>query len=620
MSLKACMVTAALLLLPLATPAQTDEAMEAWLDESGDEAAVAAVADEMAEAAEARVNLNDTAALDALPMLTPFQQRALKNYIVVYGQLLSHKELYLVAGFDSALVEQLEATTIVAPWQPPQRWRLADGHHRLTVGLGSALERAAGYDDGRYDGDPLHAQLVYSYSLHNRISFRLAADKDPSEAWGKGNYYGYHLMLSDIGRLERIIAGRYSLQFGQGLTVWTGLRPFNILGATPERSARGVRPASTFYEEGYLEGLAATIRIARSWHATAFVSSVNGERMAGGHAEYRHGNLIAGLTATATSLDDSVAVADRIYNSHIFHGRRLLNVGADATWQWRRLTLYGEAAVCDSGSAAVIAGATLTADSRNSIGISYRNYSRSYHSLAANPYAIGTDCGEHGWTLDARARLPLRIDAAMSVDLHSFAALRYASYRPSTGSWLRAQLGRRLGQHTTLTLRYADRRQERNVPYSTETTYIYETTMRRQLQATLLYNTGCWTFNTRAALTRFESVGSGNQTGWALAQQARYSRRNVQATMALSLFNVDGYYARIYLSESYLQYNFSMPALYGHGLRYHAVLRYSPCRNMTLAAKYALTHYFDRTTVGSGAAATEGPNRQTLYVQMQWKF
>ena len=619
MSLKAWLLVI-FAIAPFVASAQVDEALEQMVAETESDDQAAAWADWLTEIHENRINLNDTATLNALPLLSPFQVKALKNYISLYGQLLSHKELRFIPGFDSTLVALLENLTVVEPFSPPQRLRLADGRNTVIAGMGGTLEQAAGYRDGRYDGDALHSQLIYSYNLNNRISLRLVAEKDPTEPWGKGNFYSYHLMLNDIGRLERLIVGRYNLQFGQGLTLWTGLHPFNLLGATPQRFGRGVRPSSTFYEDGYQEGLAATMRLAKVWHLSAFASKTHGTRLLGGHLEYRNGNLIAGLTAVNTALDDSIAPANRVYNQDYFRGNRLTNLGVDATWQWRRLTLYGEIAMCDSGATAAIGGARLTLNDRNSLGISYRNYSQHYHNLNAQPYAIGDGRNERGWTLDAKTRLPLNIDAMLSIDLHCFPSLRYGSYHPSSGAWIRSQLSRRLGHGTTATLRYAYRQKDRNIPYSTASTYEHEETLRQQLQATLHHEHGHWMFDTKAALAGFESNSSGIQRGWAVIQQARFTYRLLRATAGASLFNVDGYYTRIYLNESYLQYNFTMPSYYGQGIRAFLIIQCDLGKNLAIAGKYAITHYFDRTSVGSGAAETEGPNRQTAYLQLRWKF
>ena len=592
MSLKPWII-ALLVSFPAVAAAQVDELLEQMAAE-GSEVAAETYADELQELRDFRPNINDTATLFSLPLLSPFQQRALSNYILLYGQLLSHKELAMVPGFDSATIALLSEVTVVEPYTPQRRLRLADGRHRLVAGIGG------------YNADSLRAMAVYSFDLGRHISLRLAAEKDAYEPWGKDNFYSYHLMLSDIGWLERMIVGRYSLRFGQGLTLWTGLAPFNLIGATPQRYGNGVRPASTFYEEGYQEGAALTIRLLRSWHVSAFASKAQGKALTGGHVEYRGGNLVAGMTVVHTALDSALNPAWRLYNVDYFRGDRLLNAGIDVAWQWHGLMLYGEASVGDSGLAA-IGGARLMVDSRNSFGISYRHYDVGYHNLNASPYGIGDGRNESGWTLDARMQLPWRIDALLSADIHCFPSLRYGSYRPSGGEWLRAQFGRQFGHDMSATLRYSYRRKERNVPNLNENTYLWEETARHQLQGEFRADVGRFSLTTKGICSLFDSENGEPQKGWLLSQQARYTHGALQATAAVTLFDVQDYYARIYLNESNLQYQFYIPSYYGRGLRTWIVLRYNVTDRLSLAAKYAVQW-------------KQSPARHNLNLQLRWKL
>ena len=609
-----------LALVPLCATAQVDDAIEQWMQEDVPEEQAAAAADMLMQLNYEPVSINDTAAVRELPLMTPFRYRALCNYITLYGQLLSTKELALIPGFDSVTVALLSSMTTAEPYNGRAKLRWWQGHHNVVTGIGGTVEQAAGYRDGRYEGDNLHALFCYNYKYRNNISVRLVADKDPGEAWGKSNFYGYHVMLSNIGRLDKLIVGRYGLQFGQGLTLWTGFKPFSIMGGTPERFGTGVRQASTFYETDYLEGAAATVRLWQGLHLSAFASRVQGETLAGGHAEWRSGNLVAGVTVVATRLDDSLAVRDYVYNQTRFRGQRLFNGGVDATWQWRRLTLYGEASLDGEGHPAAIAGATLTPSSVNRFGVSYRYYHPLYHNLHAQGYAIGTTQGEKGVTLDAATQLPWGFTVLASVDLHHFESLRYGSYSPSSGAWLRLQVSRQIGQRMQATVRYADRLKERNIPNIDSTLYLGEQTLRRQLQGELKAKLGSWLLTTRAMYAHFGSENVDAQEGWLVAQTARYAKGPLQVTTGLAYFDVGGYYARLYLSESCLQYAWSIPMFYGKGLRSHVVVRWSINENISLAAKYGVTRYLDRDSVGSGAAETEGPARQTWFVQLRLKM
>lgn len=608
------------LLLPATLSAQVEESVEDWLQEDATEEEAAEMSDMLQEYIANKVNINDTAAMAGVPFLSPFQHKALSNYIILHGQLLSLKELAFVPGFDSTTIGLLEMITTVEPYTADVKWRWWQGRHSVVTGIGGTVEQAAGYRDSSYVGDNLRALLCYSYNYRNHINVRLVADKDPTEQWGKGNYYGYHLMLTDIGRLEKLIVGRYNLQFGQGLTLWTGLRPFNFLGQSPVRFGSGVRQASAFYEEGYQEGLAATVNAGHGIHLSAFASRANGENLFGGHATYRCGNLIVGFTGVYTMLDDSLSVNDYVYNQNYFRGRQLGNFGMDVAWQWRKLLLYGEGAMSSEGKPAAIAGVTLSVSGDTRFGISYRYYHPQYHNLHSQAYSIGRNQGEQGVTFDAQTRLPLGLVAVVSADIHNFPSLRYGSYSPSSGTWLRVRLSRSFGRHVDASLRYAYRQKERNVPNSDSTLYLGEQTLRQQLQGEARVNTGAWLFVSRAMYALFESENGEPQKGWLVAQSARYTHKRLQATASAAWFDVDGYYARLYLSESNLQYAWSMPMLNGRGVRASVVLRYALNNSWSFAAKYALSWYPGQESIGSGASQTEGPRRQTWFVQVRCKF
>lgn len=598
--------------------AQVDDAIESWVEETGDTWAAGEMNDQWEHLLAHPINLNDTNALAELWILSPFQRLALRNYILLYGQLWSHKELYFVPGFDSATVARLMPVTVTEPYSIPHRWHLADGHHSLVTSVGGTMEQAAGYSDGTYEGDNLRALLCYNYNLYGKLDLRLVADKDPGEAWGKDNFLGYHLMVSDWGRLERLIVGRYNLQFGQGVTLWSGLRPFNLLGRVPLRYGSGVRPAVTFYEEGYQEGVAARVRLAKGLRMSAFGSYVGGEAFGGTHLEWRHGGLILGLTATGTWLDSVVTPQDRLYTQHAFDGTRLFNGGVDFLWQWGRLTFYGEGAMDNGGHPAAIGGAVIEADSRLRVGVTARYFHLDYHNLHAQAYALGTTQAEQGVSLDAESRLPWGLTGLASLDVHKFPTLRYATYSPTVGEWLRFQVGRRWGSWLTATMRYAYRLRERNIPNLDSILYLGESTIRRQWQCELKSVYGAWSLTGRGVYAIYDSEAAARQGGGLVSLAVRYSQRRLQASAALAWFDVDGYYARIYINESNLQYAWSMPALYGCGWRAHALLRLNLSRQLQLAFKYALTWMSDAESIGSGASQTDGPRRQTWMLQLRW--
>ena len=105
-----------LLALPLVTTAQVDDAVEQWVEEHGSEGNVSELSDLLLQLTDNPVNLNDTTAVASLPFLSPFQVSALRNYIMLYGQLMSIGELQMVPGFDSATMAMILPLVKVEPY------------------------------------------------------------------------------------------------------------------------------------------------------------------------------------------------------------------------------------------------------------------------------------------------------------------------------------------------------------------------------------------------------------------------------------------------------------------------------------------------------------------------
>lgn len=612
-----------LVLSPLYAAAQVEGFVEQWVEERGSEADAAELSDMVMQLADQPVNLNDTAVLVALPFLSPFQEQALRNYLTLYGQMLSVDELHMVPGFDSLFVEWLKPMVTVAPFERrrltlSEVWR--QGSHTLVTGMGGTVERAAGYDDGRYEGDNLRALACYRFAFGQKIVFQMSADKDPGEAWGKDNFFGYSLTVNDIGRLDRLVVGHFNVQFGQGVTLWTGFSPFSLTGSAPVRFAGGVKAASAFSEEGRMHGVAATVRMGGGWRLSAFGSRANGEWTGGGHLTWRHANLIVGLTAVGSMLDDSVRLRDYVYNQDYFRGDRAGTVGFDMLWQYGGLMFFGEAATDDEGHLAALGGARISAGGDNSFGLTLRHFDALYHSLHASAYAIGETRNEQGVSFDARIQLPLRVRLLVSADVHRFPSLRYGSYAPSTGAWLRVQAERTFARHIEVSLRYALRDKQRNIPGLDSSLYLSEATWRHQWQGQLRLTLGGWRFSTRVMGVLFDGEVAERQVGWLVAQEVRYACGRWQATVQAAWHDIDGYNARIYLSESNLQYVYTLPSLQGRGLRMAAVVRCDVVRWLNLSLKYTLTARPGEEAIGSGAAATQGPLRQTWHLQARLKL
>lgn len=88
----------------------------------------------------------------------------------------------------------------------------------------------------------------------------------------------------------------------------------------------------------------------------------------------------------------------------------------------------------------------------------------------------------------------------------------------------------------------------------------------------------------------------------------------------IALFDVGSYDARLYVAERGLEYDNGGTALYGKGMRFYFIARYTLKEFFTIALKYSVTAYVDSETIGSGYELIDSPHRQQLRLQVRFKW
>ncbi len=688
-----------LLLLPLFLRAQQpmealwQSYMEAWAEQYDGEELPDDLAEQLYEWLLSPINVNDTIGepLLQLPFVTPLQQLSLKAYIAQNGQLFSVGELALVPFFDT-LTRQLLAPLVVA--QPIESARqlswnkmLTQGKHSIVTGTSRTLEQAKGYHNGRYRGDPYRLYARYSYKYRDNLHFQLSADKDAGEsfAWDslqRGfDFYSFHLQLKNIGRLRNAIVGRYQLQFGQGLTLWSGCAPWGDYGGATLRYGQGIKPASAFCEYDMQQGAAATLQLSRHVELTAFYSHVNRaatlrtdtlngdepfvrsiynsgyyrtdteynkkdllpEEMVGANLQYRRRRFTMGLTAHHTHYRYALLPYEYPYNEGAFSGKNNFCIGMDAAWHWRRCYLFGEVARSQNGGMAQLAGLQFTANSNNRFSLLWRHYNNDYQNVYATAFGQRSDVqGENGLFFAYNATLPNRLHLSLSADFFRWPRLHYQIYSPSVGSEYKVRLQRDFGEKHHLTLQYRYKNKAENI--SETPLYVVGETARHYLQ--LLWQqqySARWSFASRLSCSAYSedealetaSLPNGiaygtkgfalcHSYGLLLWQEATYhfalGNRPGQLSLRVAYFDATDYDARLYAFENDILYETSSFSYYGQGFRFAALLRCSPIDNMTLLLKYTLAYYPGQATIGTADAQLPTNHKQTLSLQCRYSF
>jgi hypothetical protein len=134
--------------------------------------------------------------------------------------------------------------------------------------------------NSRYLGSPQRIYARYKYNYKNKLYFGITAEKDPGEIFFKNNipdtlknlpfyqkakngfdYYTVHFQINNVGLFRTIALGDYSVMFGQGLVIWSGMS----YGKTPyvmniKKKSEGIRKYSSTDENLFMRGAATTMR------------------------------------------------------------------------------------------------------------------------------------------------------------------------------------------------------------------------------------------------------------------------------------------------------------------------------------------------------------------------
>ena len=645
-----------------------DDALERYMENEADEESVEGLIEEYYDAVERRVSLNDSAAYIPEWLLSPLQRDIIRSYLMQHGYILTWEEVYLINGLDSSTVERLQRLcTLEKPEVklPSLKQMLKNGRHNIVTGTALTFEQARGYKEKIYEGQPYRLYGRYRFNYKDRINLQLSAEKDAGEGFFYGtrkqgfDLYSGHLMVSNLGWLKNAVVGRYRLQFGQGLTLWSGSKGFLGWGAESVRFGRGVCAASPFTESDYLQGAAATVSLTHGFELTAFysyarrdatVDSVEsvvrtisssgyhrsaseiekrgtlGEHLYGGSLQWNRKTLHIGLTAYRTVLSIPLQPKEYVYNANSFRGRLNTNAGIDISYRWRKLLLYGEGAISQGGGMAGLMGIDCLINSDNTLSVVYRNYSAKYHNLHTATWGRSPQAqNESGLRIAMKSRLPLRIDLLLQSDFYRHPYIRYGCYSPSSGVDVRSDFSRQFtlnhAQQQTLNLRINHRYSlfMRNDSKAVSNEYYVDTYHRHLLYGDIKYQTQHFSLRTRVGYSSFRGENNKQTHGVVLLQDfaAQFGGLNVGGRLAL--FDVGSYDARLYVAERGLEYDNGSTSLYGKGMRFYFIARYN-LKGFTIALKYSVTAYVDSETVGSGYEQIDKPHRQQFRLQLRYNW
>ena len=534
----------------------------------------------------------------------------------------------------------------------------------------------SGNSPSRYAGDPNKLFVRYRVSHVKDFSIGLTAEKDPGEQlkWNpKTNQFGMdfwsaHFMLENKGIFKKIIVGDYQYMFGQGLvysagfSVGKGSEPIT----TVRRSSIGIRPYTSVLEGLFFRGGAATIGF-KNLEITAlvsrkyvdgniqtandtidndqienFASSINitgfhrtptelrnkhsnREDMLGTSIIYKEksGKWEIGALATTIQYQFPIIRRPTVYNQFDFNGDRNQNLSFTGQYNYQNFSFFGESAISKGGGHATVAGLVGSIGRGLDVSMVARNYSKDYHAFYSNGFGEATrNVNEKGiyWGLKYRAHPKWLL--AGYYDRFMFPYLSFQADGPSWGDEYLSRITYSPSKTVSFFVQYRNESKLRNLSSNSTPTDILVKTRRQN-----------WVIQADAKATTWLSVrtrvqgslwnqekGSPQTYGIAISQDLNFDFGKISLSNRFSIFDTDDYNNRQYLYEKNVLYAFSIPALYGRGVRFYSLLQFSPNRKIDVWIRVARTIQRDAKTIGSGNELINGNQRTDVVVQFRYKF
>ena len=568
-----------------------------------------------------------------------------------YEQILEHQQGYDPVS-DSALLAKPNSRFLGSP----QRYQLKYTYnYRNRVRAGFVLEKDPG-------------EMFFTDRVSDTIK-SLLGDK-----YRRGfDFVGFHLYAKDLGIVKAAVLGDYQLAWGQGLTMWSGMS-FGKAGAGSSvmKQGRGITPKGSASEFSYMRGAAVTlgsgpfrgtvfysnrnidanITETDTLNEAEFVSSLQetgyhrtiGElldrhairqQVVGGHLAYAVSHFEIGYTLHHTWLNAALQLKPSNYNQYFFQGQSLTNQGVDFKYVKGKFAFFGEGAMSHCPDSVVSANVTTLDRMAGLVGMTvkpagylnftvmYRDYGKAYQNLYGNAFCEGSrNQGQRGLYLGAEVAPAPYWNLLAYADHFRFTWLSSMVNAPSWGHDYYLRLSHSFNKRTNAFLQFRSKTKMKNSTDAFVFSHYPIFYTKNAVKFNISYNVHDIHFSNKAEYAHYRNDDGSNSHGFFICQDVAYKPENkpFSLTFRYAIFDTDDYDSRVYAYENDVLYSFSVPALYGKGMRVYLLGKWKPVSNLTLYARIGSTIYSDRDEISSGLTLIEGKHKTDLKVEAIWKL
>jgi hypothetical protein len=572
------------------------------------------------------INSGDEKEISRLFFLTDFQVKILAEYVKTSGSITSPFEIANIPGFDRETTE-----TLIPFITLEAALRTKNNPTRLRQIFLTNLIFNTAQEDTSFVGSPWKNLIKYKFTISS-FSGGLTAEKDPGEKFFYGkppspDFLSGHLTYEGHNIIKQIIIGDYSVCYGQGTSINTGIRTGLSLTSPGYLAGRNeIRPYTSADENNYFRGIAtelsyknaslslflskkkidatindksdSAISTIKIFYKTGFHNTkgsllkkdVASETCLGINLSYNFNNLRAGVIWTENIfslpvLPDQSNPTDRLD----FAGRTNSLISVYYNGLFKRFIFFGEFSASGVNKYALTQGVSIMPADRININLIYSFYSPYFESFHGNGLSGNTankneQCILGNFTFEAARFLFI----SAGTDMRNFPWLRYRCSAPSQARKHEIRIKYLPTQKLILEAIYnyrfsiVDNKSENTIPGQDEI-------MVKSIRGNIKFSpTEYCTIIIRAD---YKLVNPSESKGMLLLQDInlRFRKLPVSIWMRYSIFNTSSYDSGLYTWENDLSNSFSIPVLSGDGNRAYIMASFKIADKIQLRLKYGIT-------------------------------
>lgn len=506
-------------------------------------------------------------------------------------------------------------------------------------------------------------KLNYRYNLL-KVNAGLITEKDAGEEKLFDFISGYG-ELKTTGIISQFVAGDYTLEFGQGITLWSSFdySKGNDAVSTIKKKGAEIEPYRSVNEVQFFRGAAARFMFNLSfgelntfgfwsdnyidasvdtslnqlssiyydgYHRTDSELNRDGtgkEKLFGGRIE-----LITKIPGTAkfglTYYQSTYSTSFKYKGLYTFSGNKSNALGFDYDILYRNINFFGEWARSYTNIVGGISGVRILSSGNADVVLAVRNYPKNFIML--HSYGFGEQGGstqnEFGIYAGVKIKIPKLLTLNTYFDQYKFPYSTYEDPTPTIGNDFLLNAEWKFAGKLKLITKYKNENKEDVIKtldqFGRDVKRIY-TRSQSNYRAQVDYEIS----NMIRVKSRFEYVFVSYDS-YQTSQKGILFYTDVKIKPLKSViidgryivFQTDSYDSRIYEYESELDGVISNQGLYGKGRRWYLLVKYKPFEFLHFSAKYSETYLDGVKSIGSGNDEINNDIKNKFAIQLEFKY